>query len=684
MIQTSLSGAVAVIAFANPPVNALSVTAGLADELIDAVRAAIADPEVRAIVIAADGRIFSAGADIAEFDTAPERVEILRTLENEVIEPSPKPIVMAIHGMALGGGLELALSGHYRICAPGTSVGLPEVSLGLLPGTGGTQRVPRLAGVAAALRLMLGGQPVDATEALRLGLIDRMADGDLRAAALAFAEEVIGRAPRRACELVIADAGEAAIAAARAGEARPGRNQAPAFIVDCIEAAATRPFADGTAFERERFATLMGSESSRGLRHVFFGRREVTRIPGLKAPAAPPIASAAVIGGGLMGTGITIALLNAGLRVHLIETRPEALAKARQTIAQTIGRDVDKGRISADIAAARVGALTTGAELAGIGAADLVIEAVYESMEVKCEVFAAMDTYARAEAILASNTSTLDLDRIAAVTRRPERVVGLHFFSPANIMKLLEIVRGARTAPDVLAAAVAFGKAIGKVAVVSGVCDGFIGNRMFEEYLRQAYYLLEEGALPSQVDAALERFGMAMGPLRVMDLVGQDIGWSIRKRRAIDQPDRPYSKLPDLICERGRFGQKSGAGFYRYADGRTATPDPEIEALIVAHSRALGITRRDIDDAEIVERCLYALVNEGALILEEGIAYRAVDIDMVTVFGYGFPADRGGPMFHAARIGLPRVVARMQEFSRGVNGWMWKPAASLLNNHPQS
>jgi 3-hydroxyacyl-CoA dehydrogenase len=679
LIQSTLSGSVAVIVFSNPPVNALSVTAGLADELIGAFRDAIGDPAVRAIVVAAEGRFFSAGADIAEFDTAPERLEVLRTLENDVIETCPKPVVMAMHGMALGGGLELALCGHYRICMPGTQIGLPEISLGLLPGTGGTQRVPRLIGAAAALRMMQGGQSMDAARALELGLVDRIATGELRSEAIRYAGQVAGQAPRRVCDLAVQGDFAAAIAAARAGDAGPARNQAPAFIADCIEIACTRTFAEGIEFERGRFAVLMDSESSRGLRHVFFGKREVTRIPGPALPApARPLQSAAVIGGGLMGTGITIALLNAGLHVHLVETRAEALAKSNQTIVQTIRRDVDKGRISAAVAEQRLGSLTSGGEMAGIGAADLVIEAVYESMEVKRDVFTAMDALAGEHAILASNTSTLDLDRIASVTRRPGRVVGLHFFSPANVMKLLEIVRGARTEPQVLAAAVAFGKAIGKVAVVAGVCDGFIGNRMFEEYLRQAYYLLEEGALPLQIDAALERFGMAMGPLRVMDLVGQDIGWSIRKRRAVEQPDRPYSRLPDMLCEMGRFGQKSGSGFYRYADGRSASPDPQIDAMILAHSRALGVARRSIDDDEIVDRCIYALVNEGARILEEGIAYRAVDVDMVTVFGYGFPADRGGPMFYAQRVGLAQVVNRMRQFAAGANGWPWTPAPSLV------
>ncbi|MFI4890085.1 MAG: 3-hydroxyacyl-CoA dehydrogenase NAD-binding domain-containing protein [Steroidobacterales bacterium] len=679
MIQSTLSGSVAVIVFSNPPVNALSVTAGLLDGLITAVSAAVKDPAARAIVIAADGKIFSAGADIAEFDTAPERVDVLRNLGSDVIEASPKPVVIAIHGMALGGGLETALCGHYRICAPGTQLGFPEINLGLLPGAGGTQRMPRLIGAAAALRMMLSGQSIDAAEALKQGLIDRIAGGELRTEAIRFAEEVASKGPRRTKDQSVGADFAAAIATARSRDVQPGRNQAPAFIVDCIEAACTRSFADGLAIERERFATLMHSESSHGLRHVFFGRREVTRIPGMTAaaPARPPD-SVAVIGGGLMGTGITIALLNAGLKVHLVETRAEALEKSRATIAQTIRRDVEKGRISTATADRRLASLTSGGEMSAIHGADLVIEAVYESMQVKHDVFLAMDAHASANAILASNTSTLNLDQIAAATRRPERVVGLHFFSPANVMKLLEIVRGAKTAPEVLAAAAAFGKAIGKVAVVAGVCDGFIGNRMFEEYLRQAYYLLEEGALPAHVDAALERFGMAMGPLRVMDLVGQDIGWSIRKRRAIEQPDRPYSKLPDMICEMGRYGQKTGSGFYRYTDGRTASPDPEIDALIVAHSKTLGIARRTIDDEEIVERCIYALVNEGAYILEEGIAYRPVDVDMVTVFGYGFPADRGGPMFYARRRGLAQVVSRMQQFATGVNGWPWKPAPSLL------
>ncbi len=682
MIESSRAGSVAVITFSNPPVNALSVTAGIASGLATAVIAALGDPGVRAIVIAADGKLFSAGADIAEFDTAADRVDQLRVLMNDVIEPAAKPIIMAVHGSALGGGLELALSGHYRICAPGTQLGLPEIHLGLLPGTGGTQRVPRLIGAAAALRMMQSGQPLDAAEALSLGLIDRIASGELREAALQFAQEIIATGLiRRVRDLQVPGDFGAALAAAHVRDVHDSRNQAPAFIVDCVEAACTQGFAEGIAVERRLFATLMNSESSRGLRHVFFGRREVARIPGLgPMPPAQPIRRVAVVGGGLMGTGITITLLNAGLEVQLVEMREEALAKSRTTIRQTIQRDADKGRITQAEADRRLAALQSGGDIAAVAAADLVIEAVYESMDVKREVFAQLDLHASPSAILASNTSTLDLDQIAATTARPQRVVGLHFFSPANIMKLLEIVRGAKTAPEVLASAAAFGKAIGKVGVVSGVCDGFIGNRMFEEYLRQAYYLLEEGALPAQIDGALERWGMAMGPLRVMDLVGQDIGWSIRKRRTIDQPDRPYSTIPDRICEMGRFGQKSGAGFYRYADGRTATPDPEIDALIIAHSAANGIVRRAIDDVEIVDRCIYALVNEGALILEEGIAYRPVDVDMVSVFGYGFPADRGGPMFYAGRVGHARVVARMREFAAGIHGWTWRPAALLTKD----
>jgi len=419
-------------------------------------------------------------------------------------------------------------------------------------------------------------------------------------------------------------------------------------------------------------------EASPGRDHAAFGLRQVARIPGLAADVGPrEIASVAVVGGGLMGTGIATALLSADLPVTLIEPQPEARARAEASIGKTIRRDAEKGRISADAAEARIGRLRIADAPEAAAGADLVIEAVFEELAVKEQVFRALDAAVGPDTILASNTSTLDLDAIAGFVRRPERVVGLHFFSPANIMKLLEIVRGKATAPEVLATALAFAERIGKVGVVAGNCDGFIGNRIFEEYLRQAYFLAEEGALPQQIDAALEAWGMAMGPFRTMDLAGQDIGWSIRKRRAIEHPDRPYSGFPDRVCELGRFGQKVGKGIYLYPDGRTAQVDPEIDALLIAYSAEQGIARRGISDAEIGERCLLAMINESARIVEEGIAYRPVDVDVVYLNGYGFPVARGGPMFHADLLGLPHVVARIDALAKERNGWVWQ-AAPLL------
>jgi 3-hydroxyacyl-CoA dehydrogenase len=439
------------------------------------------------------------------------------------------------------------------------------------------------------------------------------------------------------------------------------------------------PFARGLAFEFAAFDDLMMSDASRGLRHVFLGERAVAKIPNLSKDVRPlAIGSAAVIGAGSMGAGIATAILNAGLPVLMIEQKPEALERGKGYVTRTIEADAAKGRISADKAAERLGRLTTSLQLADAKDADIVIEAVFEDAEVKRQVFTALDAVAKPGAILASNTSTLDLNAIAAATHRPGDVVGAHFFSPANVMKLLEIVRGRETSPQALSTALAFAKTLGKIGVVAGVTDGFIGNRMFEEYLRQAYFLLEEGALPTQLDGALERWGMAMGPLRVMDLVGQDIGLSIRKRRAIEHPDRPYSRIPDILCEMGRLGQKTGSGYYQYPDGRNAAPDPQVDALILAQSEALGLERRAISDDEIVARCILALVNEGAKILGEGIAYRSVDIDIVYVHGYGFPRQRGGPMFHADLLGLTAVLAKVRTFAEGRQGWAWAPAPLLV------
>ncbi|WP_327754847.1 3-hydroxyacyl-CoA dehydrogenase NAD-binding domain-containing protein (plasmid) [Sphingobium sp. SJ10-10] len=669
-VEVSHEGATLLLRLSNGPVNALSVGNGFVGDIMAKVRLAVSDPACRTIVVTGAGRMFCGGADISDFDGDPAQIGLLRDLI-AAVEDSGKPVIMAIHGMALGGGLELAMAGHVRIAQAGSRLGLPEVTLGLLPGAGGTQRLARLIGAGAALDMMLSGKPVTAERALSLGLVDQLVDGDVVEAAL----EVARNAPplRRTGALPVpADLGEAI--EGRRAKLRGGLSQAPTRIIDCV-AALSDDLAAGLALEAELFGELMRSEASRGLRHAFFGERTVARIPGLSGDVRPrEVRHVGVIGGGLMGTGITLALLNAGVPVTMVELRADALAKAEATIRKTIQRDVEKGRIDQAVANARIAAFTPATELDALSDADLVIEAVFEDMGVKKQVFSALDAITRPDAILASNTSTLDLDAIAALVADPSRVVGLHFFSPANIMRLLEVVRGRETAPDVLATAMAFGKRVGKVSVVSGVCDGFIGNRMFEEYLRQVYFMLEEGALPQQIDAAMERWGMAMGPCRTMDLAGQDIGWAIRKRRAVEQPDRPYSGVIDRICELSRFGQKSGKGIYVYPDGRTAEPDPEITKLIEDYSAEIGLTRRAISDEEIVSRCLLALINEGARIMGDGIAYRPVDVDMIYLHGYGFGRERGGPMFQADLMGLPAVLDRLRTLAAGSNGWAWTPA----------
>ena len=665
MIKTSYSNSIAIINFQNPPVNSLSVGSGFVDALGHEIAAALANPSCEAVIMKALGKFFSAGADINDFDIRPDAGERMRWLTSDLIESANKPIVMAMHGLALGGGLELALAGHYRICTPDAKFGLPEVRLGLLPGGGGTQRLPRLIGAECALEMMLSGKEINASSALAKGLVDRIAHHDLPTEALAFATQVVGRKPRRSCEITITGGETGSIEKARRRLPSPLR-QAPSFIVDCVEAALALPFSDGMRLEMNLFEALRTSEASRGLRHVFFGQREVRRVPGLQSgQAVDPIDATAVVGGGLMGTGIAKVLINAGLRVNLIEPSCEAREKALRRIRETLDRDIQKGRVTAESAADQLGLISVGGDMASLAQADLVIEAVFEDIDVKRKVFGDIDEIAKPSAILASNTSTLNLDTIASFTSRPDRVVGLHFFSPAHVMKLVEVVRGVQTSSTTLASALAFVKTIGKIGVVSGVCDGFIGNRLFEEYLRQAYFLLEEGALPEQIDSALERFGMAMGPFKVMDLAGQDIGWNIRQRRANEDPHRPYSKIPDIICEMGRLGQKTGSGFYKYPDGRTAQIDPFVSALIVDHSRNIGTARRTIEDDEIVERCILALINEGARVLAEGIAYRPVDIDIVYVSGYGFPAERGGPMFYADRLGLRNVLQLIRSMEKG-------------------
>jgi 3-hydroxyacyl-CoA dehydrogenase len=673
-VNTRIDGGTLLIEFANPPVNSLSVGDGLVDALIAAMDRAVSDREVTAIILSGAGGRFSAGADIRDFEGSPQRLERIRTLMNRV-ENSPKPVIAAIDGFCFGGGLELALAAHYRVATPAAQFGLPEITLGLLPGAGGTQRAPRLAGAANALALMLDGKPVPASKAAAMGLADDLTEGD----PVARSQELLAAGkmsvPRRSCDLPIPDDLSDAVANAKD---RGLHADAARAIVEAVEAIGRGEFAAALELEARLFGELMASAQSRALRHGFFGRRAVGRIPGAAPAQIRPIERVTIVGGGLMGTGIALAILNAGLAVTLVEPRAEGREKARDSIARTIVRDVEKGRISENDADQRLDALQLVETIAEAAEADLFIEAVFEDLAVKRSVFEQLDRVAPADAILASNTSTLDLDAIAAFTRRPQQVVGLHFFSPANIMRLLEIVRGAKTAPGVLQSALAFAKTIRKTGVVSGVCDGFIGNRIFEEYLRQAWFLLEEGALPQQVDKALEDFGFAMGPCRVMDLAGQDIGWAIRKRRAAEHPDRPYSKIPDLVCELGRFGQKTGAGMYQYSDGRTPEVDPVITDLILAESARLGIERREIADSEIVERCIYAMINEGARILEEGIAFRPVDIDVVYLDGYGFPATRGGPMFYADTVGLDTVLAAIRNFAGQRHGWAWEPAPLLV------
>lgn len=671
-VEIERRGNARILLLSNGAVNALSVGRGFVAEIDAAVLDAQADEGCHAIVIAGKGRMFCGGADIGDFSGGSEKVDALRRLLLR-IEGSQKLVIMAIHGMALGGGLELAMAGHYRVASRDAQLGLPEVTLGLLPGAGGTQRLPRLIGAGNALDMMLAGKPITADQALAWGLIDDIAEDDLIAGALAMAE-MPWLLPRPTGALSPPTDIDTAVQAHSQFVRNDALNRAPACIVDCVSTIST-DLAAGLQAEAGAFAELLSQEASKGLRHAFFGERMVSRLPGIQSGiVARHIGKAGVVGGGLMGTGIAISLLSAGIAVTLVERDPNALDRAAATVRSTIERDVEKGRLSASAAQRALAIFSASSSLEELADVDVAIEAVYEDMAVKKDVFGALERIVRDDAILASNTSTLDLDRIASFVADPSRVVGLHFFSPANVMRLLEVVRGAQTPPDILIAAVDLAKRLRKVAVVSGVCDGFIGNRIFEEYLRQVWFMLEEGASPAQIDGAMENWGMAMGPCRTMDLVGQDIGWAIRKRRAVEQPDRPYSRVIDRICELGRFGQKTGKGIYAYPDGRKAVPDPEIERMISEYSAEIGLPRRSIGDAEIVERCLLAMINEGARIVGEGIAYRPVDVDMTLIHGYGFPRERGGPMLQGDMIGTSKLLGRLNIYAHGRNGWAWKPA----------
>jgi len=681
----NVTDGVAVITLDNPPVNGLgqSTRAGI----VDGIAKAQADAAVQAVVIIGSGTVFCGGADIREFGSpkafaAPTLHEVISALEG-----ATKPVVAAIHGVAMGGGLELALGCHYRVVVPGAQIALPEVNIGIVPGAGGTQRLPRVVGVETALQMITTGASVPSEKLAKAPgqkLFDQLVDGDLLPAAIAFAQSVATVRPLPS----VRDLGVTAPAdadffnKARADLAKTRRNlEAPQRCVDCVEAATTKGLDEGIDFERDVFVKLVTSDQARALRHAFFGERAASKIPDVPSDIAlRKIARVAVIGAGTMGGGIAMCFLNAGIPVTILEMKQEAIDRGLGIIRKNYEAQVSKGKLSQDKYEQRMSLLTPTLSYDDIKDADMVIEAVFEDMGVKSQVFAKLDEIMKPGAILASNTSTLDVDKIAEVTKRPSDVVGLHFFSPANVMRLLEVVRSKHTAKDVMATVMAISKKIKKVAVVSGVCDGFIGNRMFEQYTRQAGFLLEEGCSPEQVDKAAEKFGFAMGPFRVGDLAGNDIGWAIRKRRYIEKPNMRYSKVADLICEQGRYGQKTGKGWYDYEAGRRdPVPSPEVQAIIEKFRADNGITPRAISDDEIVNRLVLSLANEGARIVEEGIAYRASDCDMVYLNGYGFPVYRGGPMLYADMIGLPKVVELMKQFQQNPHddAKFWEPAPLL-------
>ncbi|WP_326543276.1 3-hydroxyacyl-CoA dehydrogenase NAD-binding domain-containing protein [Pseudorhodoferax sp.] len=683
----AVHGDIAVISLNNPPVNGLGLATrqGIADGLAKAN----ADDAVRAIVLTGAGKAFSGGADIKEFGSPkalqePNLLSVILAVEN-----SAKPVVAAIHSVAMGGGLELALGCHYRIGAPGCAVALPEVKLGLVPGAGGTQRLPRVLGVEAALNMIVSGETVKSELIASFPgqkLFDKMAASaeSLAEEALAYARSVADARPLPLVRNLPCKhpQGDAYFQFARNMVKGMAKNfPAPAKCVDAVEAATKKRFDDGMAVEREAFIHLMWTPESRALRHLFMAERAASKIPDV--PEDTPqrkIEKVAVIGAGTMGGGISMNFLNAGVPVTMLEMKQEALDRGVATIRKNYEAQVKKGKLKQDKYEQRMALLKTTLAYEDLGDADLVIEAVFEELGVKEQVFRKLDEVMKPGAILASNTSTLDVDKIAAFTQRPQDVVGLHFFSPANVMKLLEVVRGAKTGKDVLATVMTVSKKIKKTAVVSGVCDGFIGNRMVEQYGRQGGFLLDEGCTPEQVDKAIEKFGFAMGPFRMGDLAGNDIGWAIRKRRYVEKPGMKYSKTADLLCERGRFGQKTGAGWYDYKPGkRDPIPNAEVVQMIEEHRKSLGITPRKISDEEIVQRLVFALVNEAAHILEEGIANKASDIDVVYIFGYGFPVHRGGPMLYADQVGLFNVVQAMQRFARNPldDAKFWQPAPLL-------
>ena len=668
VVDLQQDGDVAVVTMDNPPVNALGHV--LRAGLMQAFEQIRANKDVKAVVLTGTARAFSGGADITEFGKLPQKPILTEVIAE--IESFDRPVVAAIHGLALGGGLELALGCHYRVAAPGAKVGLPEVKLGILPGAGGTQRLPRVIGPVAAMKAIVGGthMPVESVP----GLADAMCQ--TREEAVAFARSVIGkplaRVRDREDKLQEARANPALLDEAAAPLLKRARGQrAPAACIEAVRAAVTLPMDEGLALERKLFMELVGSDESRAQRHAFFAEREAQKVPGMPAGLkAAPVARAAIIGAGTMGGGIAMCFANAGIPVTLVEVQQEALDRGMAVVEKNYRTAVSRGSMPEADFAKRMALFTPTTDWNRVAEADVVIEAVFETMEVKRDVFTKLDAIAKPGALLASNTSTLDVDQIAGFTKRPADVVGMHFFSPANVMKLLEIVRGKASSYDAVARALAIGRTIGKVSAVVGVCDGFVGNRMLHKRSAQAEKLLLEGARPEQVDAVVTKFGFPMGPYAMGDLAGLDVGWRIRQGRGTKAP------ISDALCEAGRFGQKTSAGYYKY-DGRTPTPDPEVDRIIAEQQRKVGVNPRTIGDDEIFERMFYPMINEGARILEEGIASRPSDIDVIWMNGYGWPTWTGGPMFYADKVGLQHIAERLDHYAEQTGDETLRPAKLL-------
>jgi len=684
LVQLTTDGGIGVITINNPPVNALSP--GVPEGIAEAIENIDKDRGIRAAVLIGGGRTFVAGADIKEFGkiTSGKTRGVMEFPALLVrIEDCRKPVVMAIHGTAFGGGLELAMAGHYRVATPDAQVGQPEVKLGIIPGAGGTQRLPRLAGIEKAIEMCAEGNPISASDALKFGIVDRLVEGDLLAGALAFAREIAGKpAPktRERNEKLGAPGQSAGVFAAAREKARTKQRNllAPLAAIDAVEAATRMPFEEGSKFEREQFTRCLFSDQSKALIHVFFGEREVAKIPDIpKETPVIPVKSVAVVGAGTMGGGITMAFANAGFPVIMKEADQAALDRGLANIQKNYASSVKRGRFTQQFVDERLKLIQPTLSYDGFEKADMIVEAVFEGMALKKQVFGELDRIARPGAILASNTSTLSIDEIASATAQPQFVIGTHFFSPANVMRLLEVVRGKATSKEVIATCMQLSKKIGKVGVLVGNCFGFVGNRMFGPYRREAQFLVEEGASIEAVDGALYEFGMAMGPLSTGDLAGLDVGWRIRKEnRHLRKPGTRDPIAEDRLCEMGRYGQKTGAGWFKYDENRRQSPDPEIAEAIRKWAAEAGIPQRRISNEEIVDRCIYALVNEGARILEDGIALRAVDIDIIYINGYAFPAYRGGPMWYADTVGLRKVYDRVAEFHQQ-HGELWRPAPLL-------